>query len=150
FTMALSFNGVLVSPNQMPRFWIFMYRVSPLTYLIDALLATGVANAKVHCSPYELRQFTPPAGQTCGEYMAPYITMAGTGYLTDVSATDICHFCQFSETNDFLATVSSKYSRRWRNFGIFICFIAINYAFGIFFYWLARVPKSLGKLSKKK
>ncbi|CCK69552.1 ATP-binding cassette multidrug transporter PDR15 KNAG_0C04500 [Huiozyma naganishii CBS 8797] len=152
FTMALSFCGVMVTPNSMPRFWIFMYRVSPLTYLIDALLALGVANVEVKCADYEYVQFTPPQGQTCGEYMNPYITAAKTGYLTDPGATDLCHFCQFSHTNDFLKQVYSAYYRRWRNYGIFICYIVFNYVAGIFFYWLARVPKSNGKidqLSKK-
>lgn len=44
FTMSLSFCGVMTTPSAMPRFWIFMYRVSPLTYFIQALLAVGVAN----------------------------------------------------------------------------------------------------------
>lgn len=148
FTMALSFNGVLVTPGGLPRFWIFMYRVSPLTYFIDALLSIGVANVDVKCADVELRQFTPPTGLTCGEFMAPYIKYAGTGYLEDSSATDMCKFCQVSTTNDFLKSVSSEYSRRWRNFGIFICFIAINYIGGTFFYWFARVPKSVAKQKK--
>lgn len=37
FTMSLSFCGVMTTPSAMPRFWIFMYRVSPLTYFIQAL-----------------------------------------------------------------------------------------------------------------
>lgn len=148
FTMALSFCGVMATPDAMPRFWIFMYRVSPLTYLIDALLSTGVANVDIRCSNTELVTFTPPQGLTCGQYMTPYLNVAGTGYLTDPSATDECHFCQFSYTNDFLATVSSKYYRRWRNYGIFICFIVFDYVAGIFLYWLARVPKTNGKIAK--
>lgn len=31
FSMALSFNGVFQPPTALPGFWIFMYRVSPLT-----------------------------------------------------------------------------------------------------------------------
>ncbi|CCE63103.1 hypothetical protein TPHA_0D04700 [Tetrapisispora phaffii CBS 4417] len=149
FTMCLSFNGVLVTSAKMPRFWIFMYRVSPFTYFVDALLSTGVANVEVHCADYELRKFTPPSGLTCGEYMDPYISAAGTGYLTDPNNTETCSFCQISDTNTFLASVGSSYHRRWRNFGIFICFIAINYIGGIFFYWLSRVPKGSKKMKSK-
>ncbi|CAI4947623.1 CGH_3_HP_G0044430.mRNA.1.CDS.1 [Saccharomyces cerevisiae] len=50
FTMSLSFCGVMTTPSAMPRFWIFMYRVSPLTYFIQALLAVGVANVDVKCA----------------------------------------------------------------------------------------------------
>lgn len=141
FTMSLSFCGVMATPEAMPRFWIFMYRVSPLTYLIDGLLAIGVANVPITCTKNEFLQFTPASGMTCGEYMKPYMTMTGAGYLTDPNATDVCNFCQFSSTNEYLATVSSHYSNRWRNWGIFICYIAFNYIAGIFFYYLARVPK---------
>lgn len=148
FTMSLSFCGVMATPDAMPRFWIFMYRVSPLTYLIDGLLAIGVANVPITCSKNELLQFTPANGMTCGEYMKPFITMTGAGYLTNSDATDVCHFCQFSSTNEYLATVSSHYSNRWRNWGIFICYIAFNYLAGIFFYYLARVPKN-SKIKKE-
>ncbi|CCH58043.1 hypothetical protein TBLA_0A02440 [Henningerozyma blattae CBS 6284] len=141
FTMSLAFCGVMAGPDIFPRFWIFMYRVSPLTYFIDGLLSTGLANADVTCADYELVRFSPPSGMTCGEYMQPYISMAGTGYLTDTDATDTCHFCNVSKTNDFLKSVSSKYSRRWRNYGIFLCFIVFNFVAGIGLYWLARVPK---------
>ncbi|CCF58498.1 hypothetical protein KAFR_0E03460 [Kazachstania africana CBS 2517] len=150
FTMAMSFCGVMVTKAELPRFWIFMYRVSPLTYFIDGLLSTGVANVNVKCADYEYVQFSPPAGQTCGEYMALYIAAAGTGYLSDANATTECSFCEYSTTNDFLARVDSSYARRWRNYGIFICYIAINYVFSIFAYWLARVPKHSGKISQKK
>lgn len=149
FTMSLSFCGVLATSQVMPRFWIFMYRVSPLTYMIDALLSCGIANVDVQCSDYEYLKFTPPSGQTCGQYMTAFIQSAGTGYLADPSATDTCNFCQFSKTNDFLATVSSSYSRRWRNYGIFICYIAFDYIAAVFFYWLTREPKK-SKLGKKK
>ncbi|CAR28015.1 ZYRO0D11836p [Zygosaccharomyces rouxii] len=150
YTLALSFCGVLATPKVMPRFWIFMYRVSPLTYFIDATLATGIANVDVKCADYEFAKFTPPKGQNCGDYMKNFIKSAGTGYLKDSSAVDECNFCQFSTTNAYLESVTSSYSRRWRNYGIFICFIAFDYIAAVFLYWLARVPKKSGKVSGKK
>ena len=33
FSLILTFNGVFQPPEALPGFWIFMYRVSPLTYL---------------------------------------------------------------------------------------------------------------------
>lgn len=41
------FCGVLASPDQMPRFWVFLYRASPLSYYVSAVLSTGPANIKV-------------------------------------------------------------------------------------------------------
>ncbi|CCF58497.1 hypothetical protein KAFR_0E03450 [Kazachstania africana CBS 2517] len=148
FAMALSFCGVMVQKSYLPRFWIFMYRVSPVTYLIDALLSVGVANVDVRCASYEYVVFTPPSGMTCGQYMEPYLLLAGTGYLADTNATTECQFCEYSRTNDYLKLVGSSYGRRWRNYGIFICFIVFNYAFAIFAYWLARVPKRTGQISQ--
>ena len=148
FIMSLSFCGVLATSDVLPRFWIFMYRVSPLTYLIDALLSVGLANAKVVCSNEELLRFVPPSGMTCLEYMEPYLQSAGTGYLVDESSETDCQFCQFSSTNDYLKTVSSSYSRRWMNYGIFSAYIVFDYCAAIFLYWLVRVPKKSKKLEK--
>jgi len=61
FSLCLLFNGVLVGPNAMPGFWIFMYRVSPFTYLVEGLLGNGVAHAPVHCADNEFLQFTAPS-----------------------------------------------------------------------------------------
>ncbi|XBW37937.1 hypothetical protein QEN19_003519 [Hanseniaspora menglaensis] len=88
FTMSIMFNGVFVGPKQMPGFWKFMYRVSPLTYFIDGTLSLAIANNKVTCSEKELKTIIPPKGLTCGEYMDPYFKSVGTGYLTDYNATD--------------------------------------------------------------
>lgn len=141
FIMCLNFCGVLAGPDVLPGFWIFMYRCNPFTYLVQGMLSTGLANNKIVCAERELNVFEPAQGQTCGEYMQSYIEAAG-GYLVDENATDKCHFCLMSSTNTFLTSVESLYSERWRNFGIFICFIAINMLGTVFFYWLARVPKS--------
>lgn len=147
FTMCLNFCGVLAGPDVLPGFWIFMYRCSPFTYFIQGMLSTGLANTNAECSKAEFLHFKPNEGQSCGEYMSDYIKQAG-GYLVDEKASSECQFCPMASTNDFLASVNSFYDERWRNWGIFICFIAINIILTIFFYWLARVPK--GNREKKK
>ncbi|KAK9429132.1 ABC-2 type transporter-domain-containing protein [Lipomyces doorenjongii] len=145
FSLCLIFCGVLVSPSAMPGFWIFMYRVSPFTYLVDAMLSVGVANTQVHCSDIELLSFDPTVNLTCGEYMAPYMSNAG-GQIMNPNATSACRFCSVASTNTFLASVSSSYSHRWRNFGFMWVYIVFNLFGAIFLYWLMRVPKR----SKKK
>lgn len=89
-----------------------MYRVSPLTYLIEGMLSTGVANQVVTCANNEYLRFSAPSGQTCGEYMQPYISGVG-GYLNS-NTTGSCEFCTYSDTNVFLSRVSASYSHAWR------------------------------------
>ena len=117
-----------------------MYRVSPFTYLIDGMLATGLANNAVVCSSIELVKFNPRSNQTCGEYMSTYIDVLG-GYLTDDSATANCEFCTIKSTNVYLNQLSSQYSTRWRNFGIMWAFIIFNVFAALGLYWYARVPR---------
>ena len=37
FAMSLIFNGVMQAPQALPGFWIFMYRVSPMTYWVSEI-----------------------------------------------------------------------------------------------------------------
>ena len=140
FSLTLIFCGVLASPTALPGFWIFMYRVSPFTYLVDGMLSTGLANNAIVCSSIELVKFNPPSGQTCGQYLQDYINTKG-GYITDSSATANCEYCSASKTNVYLTQLSSSYSSRWRNFGIMWAFIIFNVFGALFLYWLARVPR---------
>lgn len=149
FTMSLNFCGVFGGPGVLPGFWIFMYRVSPLTYFIDAVLSTGLANTYVTCADYEYLEFNPLDGETCETYMSEYISLNG-GYLENPSATSNCAFCPLYSTNSFLASVNSSYSRRWRNFGIFICYIVFNWCACVFLYWLARVPKKKNRVKDER
>ncbi|GME85206.1 unnamed protein product [Ambrosiozyma monospora] len=136
FIMCLNFCGVLRYPT---GFWSFMYRVSPFTYFIASVLAAGLGNSHVACSEKEFSTIVPPEGQSCQEYMEPYISMAG-GYLRDTD-DDSCQFCSMSDTNVFLTSLHIEYDKRWRNWGIFICYLAINWTVMFFVYWLFRVPK---------
>ncbi|VEU22722.1 DEKNAAC103794 [Brettanomyces naardenensis] len=137
FTMSMSFCGVMYYPT---GFWSFMYRVSPLTYWVSSMLAAGIGRSPVYCSANEFVSFPPPAGMTCGEYMDLYISAAG-GYLKDDSATDVCSFCSLSTTDGYLKSVHINYDNRWRDWGIFFCYLVINECLMLIFYWVARVPK---------
>ncbi|QPG73910.1 hypothetical protein FOA43_001225 [Brettanomyces nanus] len=137
FTMALNFCGVLYYPT---GFWSFMYRVSPFTYWVSSVLSTGLGRSTVHCTSSEFVQFPPPSGMDCSTYMADYIAAAG-GYLDDPNATDTCSFCTLSSTDTYLASLHITYDHRWRDWGIFTCYIAVNIIFTLFLYWIVRVPK---------
>jgi ABC-type multidrug transport system permease subunit len=148
FSLCLIFCGVLATPDNMPGFWIFMYRVSPFTYLVSAMLSTGLSGTEVVCEAVEYLTFDPPSNQTCFEYMEDYINQAG-GYLADNSATSNCQFCTMARTDTFLASVVSYFSDAWRNFGLMWVYIAFNIVAAVGIYWLARVPKKSFKMTKK-
>ncbi|KAH9997170.1 ABC-2 type transporter-domain-containing protein, partial [Xylariaceae sp. FL0662B] len=141
FAMSLIFCGVMVPRASLPGFWIFMYRVSPFTYIISAMLSNGVANHEVHCSDIELLRFNPPAGQTCQQYLGPFLELAG-GDLYNPEATSACQFCTIANSNTFLESVDIYFSDRWRNLGLVWAYIVFNLGGALFFYWLARVPKN--------
>lgn len=65
-----------------------MYRISPFTYIVQILLASGLADvrsivlsllwliraqAPATCEQREFVTFTAPAGQTCGQYLEAYL-----------------------------------------------------------------------------
>ena len=146
FSLSLIFCGVLQTAKALPGFWIFMYRLSPFTYLVEGMLSTGIANTKVHCADNELVTFEPTGGATCAQYMDPYINGANGhpgagGYLANPSATENCQFCTFNDSNVFLQGVGLSYSNAWRDFGILWAYIIFNIFAAVGIYWLARVPK---------
>ncbi|KAI1775922.1 ABC-2 type transporter-domain-containing protein [Hypoxylon cercidicola] len=149
FTLCLIFCGVLASPDTFPRFWIFMYRVSPFSYLVSAMLSTAVANTKVECRSNEYIHFDPLDGMNCGQYLGNY-TLAVGGYVEPGTEdrTSNCSFCTIYETNTYLAQAGAVYDQRWRNFGIVWAYIVFNVFGALFLYWLTRVPK--GKKKEKK
>ncbi|KAL5337551.1 hypothetical protein BJX70DRAFT_409126 [Aspergillus crustosus] len=109
FSLCLIFCGVLSGPNAMPGFWISMYRVSPFTYLVSAMLSTGLSGTSVECEAVEYLNFNPPKNLACSEYMQDFIDATGAGYLQDPDATSQCAFCTMDKTDTFLLGVSSRF-----------------------------------------
>lgn len=149
FAMSLLFNGVMQSPTALPGFWIFMYRVSPFTYWIGGIVAAQLHGKRIVCSDVETSVFQPPAGQTCGQYMAAYLE-AAPGYLQNPNANANCAYCALSDADQFLAGTNIYYSQVWRNFGIFWAYVGFNIFAAVFLYWLFRVNKfSVSGLTEK-
>ena len=117
-----------------------MYRVTPVTYFINALVSTGLSGVEVTCAPNEILRFDPAGGQSCGSYLQSYIDTVG-GRLLNPNATQQCQFCSVSNTDSLLATLWINYEDRWKNFAITIVYSVVNVAGAFFLYWLARVPK---------
>ncbi|KAK4494347.1 hypothetical protein PRZ48_014645 [Zasmidium cellare] len=140
--MLYAFCGILVGPQALPGFWIFMYRVNPFTYMVDAFLATTLGNAPVNCASDEFLRFDAPANQTCGDYMQAYIGQRGGGLINPgASGADQCQYCPLANTNEFLSNINADFGRRWRNFGLMWAYICFNLAMTLFLYWAFRVPK---------
>ncbi|CAJ2504653.1 Uu.00g120470.m01.CDS01 [Anthostomella pinea] len=151
FTLSLIFCGVLANPDTLPRFWIFMYRVSPFTYLTSAILSTAVANTAIECAPNELVHLNPPNGTTCKSWLD--VQIAAGGYLADGTGdlTSDCVFCPYDSTNQYLVQANAVYADRWRNFGIVWAYVIFNIFGALFLYWLTRVPKGKkDKMTKEK
>lgn len=152
FSLCLIFCGVLANPDTMPRFWIFMYRVSPFTYIVSGLLSVAVANSEVRCASNEFLHFDPLNG-TCAEFMRNYIngtTIPGLGRIPGAggylrpdteSSRSNCAFCPIKDTNIFLQGAHANYNDRWRNFGLIFVYIIFNIIAALFVYWAVRVPK---------
>ncbi|CAD6443675.1 339b4420-3913-482d-a280-59f71fd02a79 [Sclerotinia trifoliorum] len=149
FSLTLTFNGVMQPPNSLPRFWIFMYRVSPLTYLVSAIVSTGLSGREVICAENELAIMQPPVNETCGSYLQSYATARG-GSIYNPEATSDCHYCSSSNADQYLASVSISFDTRWRDYGIVFSYIIFNIFMAVFLYYLMRVRKSSGKTLKEK
>ncbi|KAG9494905.1 hypothetical protein J7337_013134 [Fusarium musae] len=140
FMMSLVFCGVLVPYSGLPGFWTFMYRVSPLTYLIGAMISNGVGKQEVTCSEIEFLQFQTPANLTCGEYVGQFVRAVG-GALSNPESNQTCLYCPIASTDTYLGTLSIRYSERWRNFGLLWAFIVFDVIAALAAYWIIRVPE---------
>lgn len=139
FTLTLQFNGVLQSPTALPGFWIFMWRVSPFTYLIGGWAGTGLAHRAVVCAQNELAVFDPPKGQTCGTYLAKYIDGGAPGTLLNPTASAACEYCPLRNADQFLAGASIYPSQQYRNLGVMFGYIAFNVLAAMALYYVFRV-----------
>lgn len=88
--------------------------------------------------------FTAPIGQTCQTYLSDYLATAG-GYIRDVQAPDVCHYCRLDNTDDYLVSINGNWSTRWRDYGLPRVYIGFNVLAAVFLYWLLRLPKNKGK-----
>jgi ABC-type multidrug transport system permease subunit len=120
------FCGVTVPKPQIPKFWrSWLYELNPFTRMISGMVVTELHDRAVSCLPLEYNTFTAPPGQDCGTYMQPFFANGGSGYLVN-NATDVCEYCAFKVGDEFYKTFQMDFAHRWRDLGIFACFIASN------------------------
>lgn len=138
YSFVIAFSGVVQPESQMPGFWTFMYKLSPMTYIIQSFVGDVMHNQKITCKPEELAIFNPPDGQTCEVYAGAFVK-SFSGYLDNPNATSDCGYCRYSVADEFLATMGIKYSYRWRNIGFLCAFILFNLSAMLICYYLFRV-----------
>ncbi|KAF4985699.1 hypothetical protein F66182_16901, partial [Fusarium sp. NRRL 66182] len=120
------FCGVAIPKPQIPKFWrAWLYQLDPFTRLIGGMLVTELHDRPVVCKTSELNTFSAPDGQTCGDYMAPYFAAGAPGYIVD-NATSACQYCAYKVGDQFYSAFDLSYDNRWRDLGIFLCFIVSN------------------------
>ena len=123
------FCGVTIPQPQIPKFWrSWLYQLDPFTRLVGGMVVTELGGRPVECTTAELNSFTPPPGQTCGQYMEAFFKNGGAGYLVnDVAET--CQYCAYKVGDQFYEPLGFSYSNRWRDMGILAAFIASNLVF---------------------
>ncbi|EWZ27859.1 hypothetical protein FOZG_18419 [Fusarium oxysporum Fo47] len=114
-SMMILFAVVFQAPIALPGFCIFMYRVSPMTYLVGGVAVLGLSGDPIVCSHAELAVFQPPTGEICGAYMQPYLEQAALGTLLSPDATASCPYCPLAYVDQVLASSGMYYDERWRN-----------------------------------
>ncbi|OJD40677.1 abc transporter cdr4 [Diplodia corticola] len=140
YYLLLVFCGVLVNESAFPGFWTFMYRVSPLTYLVAGLISAGLGGTEVSCSSVEVREMTAPHGMSCGDYLSVYVNTAG-GRVLNPGSSGQCRFCPLVHADAYLESANIEYMERWRNLGLIFAYITFNVCGTFLLYWVARVPK---------
>jgi ATP-binding cassette subfamily G (WHITE) protein 2 (SNQ2) len=126
--------------SQLIPFWHWVYYLSPFTWVIQSLLTNGVGGQPIVCAAKEYTKILAPIGQTCGEYLGPFIAANG-GYLLDMNAPSECLFCPMSNTDQFLTRLNMSYSTRWRNAGFMFAYVAFNTSLVYFFTYVFQVRK---------
>ena len=126
YSFTASFCGVMQPYSLFPGFWKFMYRVSPYTYFIDTFVSLLLHDRAVHCDAGESVPGQPLKGQTCLEFMTPYINEYG-GKLKINDSRSVCSYCTYTNGDAFLKTEKMSYHHRWRNFGICAAFCIFNF-----------------------
>jgi ABC-type multidrug transport system ATPase subunit/ABC-type multidrug transport system permease subunit len=127
----VSFCGVLVPYAQIQEFWRYwLYWLNPFNYLMGALLTFVDFDREIKCKESEFAIFNPPQGQSCGEYLAPYLAGPGSrNNLINPDAFDECRVCQYTRGSDYLYTLNIlDYYYGWRDAAICVLFALSSYA----------------------
>ncbi|KAG0325998.1 hypothetical protein BGZ99_010292 [Dissophora globulifera] len=135
------FCGIVMPYTSMPGFWkAWLYWLDPYHYIVEGMIATQLFNLPVICNTNEFNIFQPPAGQTCGAYIANFLETA-PGYVNNPDASADCQYCQYSVGQEFYAKLNMSFGHRWRNLGFACMYLVANIVIimlGVRFYKAAK------------
>ncbi|KAH6838399.1 ABC-2 type transporter-domain-containing protein [Chaetomium sp. MPI-CAGE-AT-0009] len=142
FSMMILFAGVFQPPDSLPQFWIFMYRVSPLTYLVGGASVSGLPLRDITCSESEVLVFQPAGrGQSCMEYLEPYFVSGAPGRLLNPDAREDCTYCPLRSTSQVLASFGMFYDDALFDWVIGFAYVLFNTGCVFVLYYLFRIRK---------
>lgn len=136
FMLSLIFTGVLVPPSALTKFWIWMYRATPLSYYISAIMSTGLSGMRIDCTSNDILRLDPPSNETCGSYLS-----SAAAVVLNQEAVESCEVCLYTTADALLSYFGIYFDDRWWQWGVTVAFNVINIALAILLYWLVRVPK---------
>jgi ABC-type multidrug transport system permease subunit len=136
-SFVVAFNGVLQPLSHLVKFWHWMYYLSPYTWLIGGMMSTAVHGVPINCATKEINHFSPPFGQTCGEYAGAFARMRGR--LLNPDATADCMYCRYANSDEYLRTLNMNYNDHWRNMGLMAVYVIFNMTMAFVFFYLAKV-----------
>jgi hypothetical protein len=80
--------------------------LTPFHYLLEGLISDVVHDQTVSCTTNEFARIIPPPGQTCQQWIGPYIDQIG-GYLQDPLNSTVCEFCRFANGDQYVSEYSN-------------------------------------------
>ncbi|KAG2224969.1 hypothetical protein INT45_000090 [Circinella minor] len=127
-SMLILFAGLMQTASAMPRFWSsWMYWLNPFHYYIEGLAVNEMADLPVICNDIDFVKFSPPTGQTCGEYLSSFFANGAPGYVNNPNATDICDYCTFKSGPEYYElTFGWSADNKWRDIGVIAAFFVFN------------------------
>ncbi|PSR88503.1 ABC transporter [Coniella lustricola] len=140
YMLSLIFSGVIATPQSLPGFWLFMWRATPLSYYISAIMSTGIAGTTIICSAKDVLTLDPPSGQTCGAYLTGTVPR-----ILNPNATSGCQVCEYTTADSLLSVFSIYYKDRWWQWGVTVVYNVINVVLIFVLYRLIRVPRGAKK-----
>jgi hypothetical protein len=118
-------TGVTVPAPSLPRFWrVWLYHLNPFTYLISGLVTNELHGLEIQCLDSEYSLIQPPSGQTCDDWLQPYLSVGG-GYVLNGSASSDCQFCQYATGDGFYTPLGMNYDDRSKYAGWFFWYVVI-------------------------
>ncbi|KAI0146095.1 hypothetical protein GGR57DRAFT_292245 [Xylariaceae sp. FL1272] len=125
----------------------YSHIMSRHSHFLEGLAIAGLADTSITCSSVEVFLLGLPSnftGNTCGQYLAPFVDGAG-GSILNPNATGMCEYCSVTNVNGILAIFGMDIGHAWRNAGLMVVYIFTNLLATFAIYGFTRLPRAVGK-----